>query len=183
MSASTPVLVALAVYLLVGAGIGARLHRDGQPAATALSALVAWPLLVGLAPGQVAAAAGPFAERIHLALDQLGDALRQPGAASFTTPEEVAALRRSLLAVDARIGMVDHILAEPGVRASADPLIRRLADARARAAAEVEAVLGGVVQLRVQAGLLALLGDTAPVRDRMHELGARVKAIEELALA
>lgn len=183
MSASTPILVALAVYLVAGVGVGLRLHREGHPPATAVSAFVAWPLLVGLAATDIGAPAGPYADRIRVTLDQLAESLRQPGAAAVASPEELAGLRRSLLAIDGRIGMVDRILAEPAVRGSTDPFVGRLADARTRAAAEVEAVLQGAVQLRVQAGLLALLGDTAPVRDRMRELGARVKAIEEIALA
>ena len=57
----------------------------------------------------------------------------------------------------------------------------RLQAARDKAAAEVEAVLKGLVQLRVQLGLVALAGETGPVRDRLMELSARLTALEEVA--
>ena len=83
---------------------------------------------------------------------------------------------------DERLGLVDRLLrdtAEPQ-----DPDIARshgtLATARAHTAAEIEAVLTGVVQLRLQVGLLALAGDGGGVADRLKQLRARVTAIEEV---
>jgi hypothetical protein len=95
--------------------------------------------------------------------------------------EELVALDAALRRADARIATVDRLLGEEALRG--DPLAAQLERARDFAADEVEAVLRGVVQLRVQVGLVALAGDTVPVRDRMRELAARVRAIEELSLA
>lgn len=182
MSATTPVLVLIAAYLAVGLAVGARLHRAGHPPGAAAAASVAWPLFLGALAGELPAlAVGPYHERIAAAFAALAAALLEPAAAAVAAPEELAALRASLQVIDGRIGMVDRLLADPALRE--DPLGERLRDARAHAAAEVEAVLHGLTQLRVQVGLLALLGDAVPVRARMRELGARVKAIEEIALA
>jgi hypothetical protein len=53
--------------------------------------------------------------------------------------------------------------------------------ARTSAAAEVEAVLEGIVQLRLQIGLRSLAGNSVPVRERLRDLRARLAAVDELA--
>ena len=164
----------LALYVVVGAATGVGLARKGQPWATALSAVVAWPLLVGLQ----GPAGGPHALRIHAAFSALEQALRDPAAQGLISAMEIEELRRSLLHVDQRIGLVDRLLADPAVAANGEPLRR----ARERAMGELDASLHEIVQLRVQLGLVALAGDTAPVRARMGALSARVRALEELGL-
>lgn len=179
MNATTTTLLLLGAWLLVGAFTGAALSRRGQPTATALTALVAWPVLLPLLGSP--SSAGPFSDRISAAFAALRGALSEPAAASVVSPDELVALEGALRRADARIAMVDRLLQEDAL--SQDPLSAQLTRARGHAADEVEAVLRGVVQLRVQVGLVALAGDTLPVRDRMRELGARVSALEELSLA
>lgn len=182
MSSSTSVLVLLVVYVVVGAVTAMALQGRGQPPGTVAAAVVAWPLLLGLFEGaQALPAGGPFQARIQAAFADLGRALREPAAEALISPEELTRLRASLGSIDARIGMVDRLLDDEGLRG--DPLGDRLREARAHAAAEVEAVLRGLVQLKLQVGLLALVGDTLPVRERMRELGARVRALEEISLS
>jgi hypothetical protein len=114
------------------------------------------------------AGGGPYAGRIAAAFAALAGADLDPVA--------LARVRDALLRADARVALVDRMLAELGP----DPEAARLVEARARAADEIEAVLRGVAQLRVQLGLVALAGDTAPARRAMAELAARVGALEEL---
>lgn len=179
MNASSLVLLLGLVYLLVGAGIGGNLLRRGLPRGAAASALVAWPLLLGSADGR-AAGRGPYAARIHRGLADLQGALTEPAVSGLVEAEELQSVLRALLAADARVAVVDGLLADPAIREATDG--PRLAAARERAGAEIEAVLKGLVQLRVQLGLVALAGETAPVRSRLAELGARVKALDELGL-
>jgi hypothetical protein len=183
MSSSTSILALLLIYVLAGVVTGVALKGRGQPVSVASTAVFAWPLLLGLfesggAPGLLP---GPFFARIQDTFTALTSAMRDPAAEGLANAAELATLRASLLTVDARIGMVDRLLDDEGLRG--DPLGERLRDARGHAAAEVEAVLKGVVQLKLQVGLLALVGDTLPVRERMRELGARVRALEEISLS
>lgn len=53
--------------------------------------------------------------------------------------------------------------------------------ARDHAHQELEAVLSGLLSLRVQLGLFALAGESEPVRERLAELEARVAALAELS--
>ncbi len=180
MSATTATLLLLAGWLVVGGLTGMALSRRGQAPATALAALAAWPVLLPLL-GDSPASTGPFATRIDTCFTALRAALADPATAGVVTTEELQSLEQALRRADGRIAMVDRLLAEEALRG--DPLAGQLDRARGFAADEVEAVLRGVVQLRVQVGLVALAGDTVPVRERMRELGARVRAIEEISLA
>ena len=180
MSSWTAVIVLLSLYGLVGLGCGIALRGRGHPLPTAVSALVAWPLLVGLMEA-TPAGAGPFQARIDAVFEALGRALREAPSASLTSPEELIGLRAALVAADARIGMVDRLLDDPALQG--DPLGQRLSLARGHAAAEIEGVLRGLVQLKLQVGLVALLGDTLPVREQMRDLSARARALQEIALS
>jgi hypothetical protein len=183
MNATTATLLLVAAWLLVGTGVGLALTRRGQPASAALTAVAAWPVLLpvlfdGAPPVRPA---GPFADRIAACFASLRNALADPAAHGVVTPEELVSLQEALNRADGRIGMVDRMLGEEALRG--DPLADQLVRARGFAADEIEGVLRGVVQLRVQVGLVALAGDTLPVKDRMRELRARVHAIEEISLA
>ncbi len=181
------------IYTGLGLVVALALLRRGQPRSTAGAALLAWPLLLGLlsaAPPR-RPAEGPKAAAIALAfgaLEELQEQQRQQGL-GVGWASELGGLRRALEAADGRIAMVDRILDDlrsqggeaPGVAAD----LEALAQARERAAAELEAVLGGVQRLRIQVGLLALseIRDEAAqaVQQRLRELHARARAIEELS--
>jgi hypothetical protein len=178
------VVLALA-WVGTGTVVALRLHRAGASSGTAVAALGAWPLLLGEpepVPEPVQSAQGPLGTRIAGAFAALADALDDPSAGGMASAVELAALRRSLEEADRRLALVDTLLAEapqdsdPGVSHS----LQRLRRARAHAASEAEAVLSGVLQLRIQVGLLALAGDALPVRERLLELRARVAALDEL---
>lgn len=182
MNASVATLMLLGLWLAIGGATAAALHKRGQPALTALTAVIAWPVLVPLlTDGGSTLGSGPYAQRIQSCFNALRSALREDATTGIVTNEELDALERALQRADARIAMVDRLLSEDALRA--DPMSEQLTRARGFAGDEIEAVLRGVVQLRVQVGLVALAGDTVPVRDRMAELGARVRALEELSLA
>lgn len=166
-------LVALALYLAVGFALA---RRAGAGPGLTGAAVVAWPLLLSDLRG--GAGQGPYSARIAAGLQELRAALAEPAAGDLVGADEVEAVARALAHADARVGLVDRLLADPHVRESPDG--PRLAQARNKAAAELEAVLKSLVQLRVQLGLVALAGETSPVRARLAELAARVKALEEV---
>jgi len=182
------------IYLALGLAVGALLLRAGHPHSTAASALAAWPLLLGLLGSSTQKPplqGGPKAEAIDRAFGAVDDLLEQQRAqgANVSWGGELGDLRRALEAADARIAMVDHILddlraASPDAASVAADL-DDLAAARERAAAELDAVLGGVHRLRIQVGLLALseIRDEAAqaVQQRLRELHARARAIEEIS--
>lgn len=176
MSGLIPYVVAF--YLLFGGFWGARLMRQGQSWSTAAAAVLLWPLLLGL---EGAAEGGPNTSRIFAAFAVLETTLADPAARGVVEPSELEALRRSLLSVDARLGMVERLLADPAVANAGEATVRPLKEARETTLAELDAALGELVQLRVQLGLVALAGDSAPVRGRLAALGARVRALDELS--
>lgn len=180
---STLTLLAVLGYTGLGAGIGARLSRLGHGPATACSAIAAWPLLLpllGEAPPRPQPGDGPYAAAIRDAFAKLAEALGDPASAELPWEGEIAALSEALRTADTRLALVDRLLTD----ASEDPEVQRshqaLAEARARAAAEIEAVLSGIAQLRLQVGLLALNGEALPVTERLRELAARAGALEEV---
>lgn len=182
MTATVVVIAAVIVYLLIGLASALRFRRDGHTA-TAAAALFTWPLLLDGGPptesdGDLRQRAGPYTPQIRKHLDDLGSALKEPGVEGLVSESDLAAISRALHAADARVGTVDRMLADPAIRQAEQGA--RLESARDAAAAEVEAVLKGLVQLRVQLGLVALVGETAPVQDRLRELSARLGAIDEL---
>lgn len=177
MSASLAVVLAAIAYLAVGLTMAVRLHRDGRTA-TAAAAVFTWPLLLEASPEPVRRRAGPSAGAIHQGLADLRRALDEPGVDGLFDESDVARIEAALYAADARVGTVDRLLADAAVRETSEG--ERLQAARDRAAAEVEAVLRGLIQLRVQLGLVALAGETGPVRDRLQELSARLTALEEV---
>lgn len=169
-------------WLAVGAAVGLTLARQGQPRPTALSAVLAWPALVGLlgtTPDDGGMAAGPYAERIVAAFQALRAALTETGLTGTVDLQALAAMEVALRRADARLCAVDRLLADEAV--ARDAGAERLGAARAHAAEEIEAVLRQLVTVRVQLGLVALAGDTGPVRAHLAELGARARALAEVA--
>jgi hypothetical protein len=173
LSASVGLLAGLLVYVAVGFALA---RRAGAGPGLTGAAVVAWPLL--LADLRGGAGLGPYDRRVAAGLQELRAALAEPAASGLVSPEEVEAVARALALADARVGLADRLLADPHVRESTEGA--RLQQARDKAAAEVEAVLKSLVQLRVQLGLVALAGETSPVRARLAELAARVKALDEV---
>ena len=181
------------VYLVLGLTVGLVLLHNGHPRSTAASALVAWPLLIGLLGARPLApsAGGPKAAAIARAFGALNDLLEQQRAQGVGVgwAGELGDLRAALEAADARIAMVDRILDDLRANgADATAVAEDLADlarARERATDELDAVLGGVHRLRIQVGLLALseIRDEAAqaVQQRLRELHARARAIEEIS--
>lgn len=168
-------------WLIVGSVVGARLTRLGHDATTSASALVAWPALLSLLSAEARAVAGPYAARIASTFQALSEALGDPVAAPVPWRADALALREVLEAADHRLVLVDRLLATTDDH---DPVVARsrgaLTAARAHAASEIEAVLGGLVELRLQIGMLALAGDSEPVRDRLAALQARARALAEV---
>ena len=182
MSGSALALTLAGAWAVVGIGVGVVLVRQGQPMATGVAALLVWPALLPLlAPGEEGerrAGGGPFAERIREAFVALRAALADPALGSVADESTLAPIEACLGRADARIAAVDRLLEDPAV--AADPASQKLHQARAHSASEVEAVLRKLVTVRVQLGLVALAGDTEPVRSHLGELAARARALEEL---
>lgn len=183
-SPSLLLVVVASLYLAVGVAVAALLSRGGASRSATLAAVGAWPLLLSALerPGVVASRPGPKGPAIVEAFSALDGALADPAVGAVPFRSDIEGLRVALLRADERLGLADRLLAELGE--PSDPEIvqsgRILADARAHAAAEIEAVISGVVQLRLQVGLLALAGDGGGVADRLRQLRARVTAIEEV---
>ncbi len=181
MSASTLTLTVVLLYVLVGIGVGAMLHFRGRDGAVAGSALAVWPLLLpllGNAPPR-AAVGGPFAGRIASTFRALLDALGDPSAGDAPWDEDVVPLRAALQEADQRVAFADRLLADAG--ADETRTVTRLREARERTAREIEDVLAGVVELRLQVGLLALSGNAVAVRDQLRAFHARARALAEVS--
>jgi hypothetical protein len=184
-----PGSVGLAVgtaYVLVGLVVAWRLGRAGFPRATALSALAVWPLLWPVLRRPPSPShPGPFAERIADALHGLERTMADPAADEVAVPEDLAGLVADLRRADERLALVDRVVREIGSEgrhdAGVNAALASLRHARAATAAEVEAVLDGIVQLRLQIGLRSLAGNSVPVRERLRDLRARLAAADEIA--
>lgn len=180
MTSTSATLVIAGVWLLLGGVTAAALARRGHPLATAVCAIAAWPVLVPLLAG-TPAATGPWSARIVATFAALEAAVRDPVAGETLDLLAIGNLREALLRADARLELVDRLLADE--MTGEDDASQRLKEARARAGAEVEAVLRGVAQLRVQVGILALTSDTGPARERLRDLSQRARALEEISLS
>ncbi|MCB9745539.1 MAG: hypothetical protein H6740_23370 [Alphaproteobacteria bacterium] len=186
LSSGSPALaLALgAAYAAAGLGVARSLRRRGEPLAASLSALVAWPLLIeGLrAPAPRPPARGPLGARIEQAFAALSRALAEDGGVDEAVLADLTALRSAVDAADRRLLRVDRLLSEEDALESEALAETRaqLTQARGHAQREIEAVLTEVLQLRIQVGLLALAGEGRPARERLQQLRARVRALDEV---
>jgi hypothetical protein len=188
-------------YLGVGAAMAWHFGRRGHGLGTSTAALACWPLLIGLLGRTPPShdpelgrphAPGPNRARIDVCVaglrqglqEQLGDALV---GAPLIDSTQLDKLAKSLHRADHRLARIDQLLHETQTQRQVadDPsitaAIARLRHARDHAARELEAVLAGLVSLRIQLGLFALAGESEPVRERLVELEARVAALAELS--
>ncbi len=178
MISGVVVILAALLYLAIGLYLAHGLRRDGHAGAAA-AAVFTWPLFMETADGRHQLRAGPAAGAIRKGVSDLRRALDEPGVEGLFAESDVQRIEQALVAADARVGTVDRLLADPAVRETAEG--ERLQVARDRAETEVQAVLKNLIQLRIQLGLVALAGETGPVRDRLMELSARLTALEEVA--
>ena len=187
--AAAPVVPGLVVgllYVAAGVAVAVLLSRRGASTATALSALPCWPLLLPLlSRAPEPRGAGPFGARIEDGLQALRETMADPAAEDVAPPADLDGLVLDLHRADERLAMVDRLLHTVVAEGNADPAVAEgletLRRARASAAAEVEAVLDGMVQLRLQIGLRSLAGNSVPVRERLRDLRARLAAVDEIA--
>jgi hypothetical protein len=173
-----------ASYVAIGIAVALVLARRRVASTTALMALACWPLLVPLLrrPATVQGD-GPFATRIEQSLAELRDTLSDPAADDVDPPADLEGLVADLHRTDRRLAMVDRLLADMPSNTDAELTrsIEALRRARTSAAGELESVLEGIVQLRLQIGLRSLAGNSVPVRERLRDLRARLAAVDELA--
>jgi hypothetical protein len=164
-------------YAAAGFAVGTALTRRGQPSATAVSAIAVWPLLLPLLQAAPAAPtrAGPMRARIDEVFGALSQVLTETHTTELSGPD-LDALRTALYRADERLAVVDGLLANP-----LDAEVGRLREARAHASSEIEAVLSGLLELRLQVGLLTLSGRGASVVEQLQSLRSRVAALEEVA--
>jgi hypothetical protein len=188
-------------YLGVGAAMAWHFGRRGHGLGTSTAALACWPLLIGLvgrAPPSrdldlgAPIEPGPNRARIDACVtglrqglhEELGDALL---GAPLIEATQLDKLAKSLHRADHRLARIDRLLLETRTQRhvtcdhALEAAIARLCHAREHAARELEAVLAGLVSLRIQLGLFALAGESEPVRERLVELEARVAALAELS--
>ncbi|MGH1344631.1 MAG: hypothetical protein ACRBN8_23935 [Nannocystales bacterium] len=171
-----------ATYLAVGVMTAWLLGRRGVRSAVAVSALGCWPLLLPLlSSAPELPSAGPLSERIGRCAEDLRATMSDPRAEHVVVVEDLDELVADLRRADQRVGMVDALVADVRASSGDAPGLSALLSARARAAAEVEAVLEGMVELRLSIGLRSLAGNTVPVQERLGDLRARLGALDEIA--
>jgi len=170
-----------AAYLVAGATVAWLLARRGVRSTVAASALGCWPLLLPLlsAVPQVVSS-GPLSDRIARCAEDLRSTMSDPRAENVVVVDDLDELVADLHRADQRVGMVDALVIDVRASSGDAPGLGALLDARARAAAEVEAVLQGMVELRLSIGLRSLAGNSVPVQERLGDLRARLGALEEI---
>lgn len=170
-----------ATYVVVGATVAWLLGRRGVRSAVAVSALGCWPLLLPLlSAGPEVASTGPLSDRIGRCAEELRNTMADPRAENVVVVEDLDELVADLHRADQRVGMVDALVADVRASSGDAPGLEALLSARIRAAAEVEAVLEGMVELRLSIGLRSLAGNSVPVQERLGDLRARLGALNEI---
>jgi hypothetical protein len=174
-----------ALYAGCGLTVAAVLGRRGHAPAVALSAVACWPLLLPLLRTTAAPPAGPLHGRIVEVVAALREIMAEPGVDAVAMPADLDGLAAALARADERLAMVDRMLASVASDAAPTPGVAQgvaqLQRARVTTAAEIEAVLDGMVQLRLQIGLRSLAGNGVPVQERLRDLRCRLAALDELA--
>jgi len=182
MSAVPPLWLALGVvYGAIGVAVALRLATRGTSRAAAVSALGCWPLLLPLVvTPPKPSAGGPLQDRIRRCAADLRTTMADPAADGLVVVEDLDELIADLERADERLGMVDRLLDDVGASARPSAGLEALRAARTRAVGEVEAVLDGMVELRLSIGLRSLAGNTVPVHERLQDLRARLGAVEDM---
>lgn len=174
-------LVLGVAYGAIGVAVALRLAARGASRAAAVSALGCWPLLVPLLVAEPEpTTGGPLGDRIRSCADDLRRTMADPAADGLIVVEDLDELVADLQRADARLGLVDRLLADVGATTRTSAGLQALRAARTRAAAEVEAVLDGMVELRLSIGLRSLAGNTVPVHERLQDLRARLCAVDDI---
>lgn len=169
-----------ATYLVTGATVAWLLERRGVRHTVAISALGCWPLLLPLlSTAQAVAPEGPLSERIVRCAAELRSTMADPRAENIVDLDDLDELVADLHGADQRVAMVDALIADVRASSGDAPGLPALLSARACAAAEVEAVLQGMVELRLSIGLRSLAGNSVPVQERLGDLRARLGALDE----
>ncbi|MEM6989470.1 MAG: hypothetical protein AAF721_03200 [Myxococcota bacterium] len=181
-SLSTLWLALGGAYVLLGALVSLRLAGLQVSRTASLAALGCWPLMLPLLTASAQTARpGPHAERIRKCAADLRATMADPVADDVVMVTDLDGLVSDLERADERLGMVDALVADVGGAGEQAPGLDALKAARARAAAEVEAVLAGMVELRLSIGLRSLAGNAVPVQERLVDLRARLGALDEIA--
>jgi hypothetical protein len=172
---------ALGAYVVIGAAVAVWLERRGHPRGAVLGALAVWPLLLPLLQSAPVPEVrrGPLASAIDAALAGLERTLQEPLAGEVRWAADTDELRAALLAADARLALVDRLLADTP-SGQADDAVSALRAARADGERAIHEVLAEVQQIRLQVGLHALAGGREPLQQRLRELSARAAALSEL---
>ena len=145
-----------------------------------VSWLAAWPLMLPLLQEPPPAGQGPLASRIEQVLRNLEQTLGDPLAGDVMWTSDLWELRAALLAADARLALVDRLLADTP-KGEVDQAVSDLRGARAEGQRAIEAVLAEVQQLRLQVGMAALAGGREQLQRRLQDLSARATALSELS--
>jgi hypothetical protein len=165
------------LYLAAGVATAMRLEQRHRPRGAVVGALLAWPLMLPLL-GDTApiAARGPMADRIDASLRSLAHTLADPAAQDVGAVADLSGLRTALHAADARLALVDRVLAD----APEGPATGEVRAARARGERAIVGVLDEVQQLRLQVGMAAIAGGSDLLAERLAELSARAGALAEV---
>ena len=163
-------------YLAAGVWTALRLEHGQHPRGAVLGALVAWPLLLPLLDVAPVHSTGPMAERIDGALRALTQTLADPVAREVGAVADLSGLREALHAADARLALVDRVLAD----APEGPATGEVRAARARGEQAIRDVLDEVQQLRLQVGMAAVDGGAEALAERLADLSARARTLAEV---
>ncbi len=165
------------VYLAAGVATAALLEQRQRPRGAVIGALVAWPLMLPLLSGEpTPVGRGPMSERIDATLRALAQTLADPAARELGAEADLSGLRTALHAADARLALVDRVLAD----APEGPATGEVRAARAQGERAILGVLEEVQQLRLQVGIAAIAGGSELLAERLSELSARARALAEV---
>lgn len=163
-------------YLAAGVWTASRLENAHHPRGAVLGALVAWPLLLPLLDHTPGRRRGPMADGIDGALRALAQTLSDPVARDVGAVADLSGLREALHAADARLALVDRVLAD----APDGPATGEVRAARARGEQAIRDVLDEVQQLRLQVGMAAVDGGAEALAERLADLSARARTLAEV---